>query len=104
MLLGVGFLQQRTPELVAGGRVEHDELISHCWQSVVHNHIEPFVVVPELRDDQRTCYSVTNRGTGEFTVYTDFTQSEDNVWLLKIISLVNLFLFDWNVFFACNTV
>lgn len=83
MLLGVGFLQQRTPELIAGGRVEHDELISHCWQSVVHNHIEPFVVVPKLRDHQRTENmlqdSVTNRGTSEFTAYTDFTQSEENV-------------------------
>ena len=51
MLLGIGFLQHGAPELIVGSRVKHDELISHCRQSVIHHHIQPFVVFPELRDN-----------------------------------------------------
>lgn len=52
-LLGIGFLQQGTPELVVGGGVKHDELISHRWQPVVHHDVQPFVVLPELRGGNR---------------------------------------------------
>lgn len=52
-LLGVGFLQEGAPELVIRGRVQHDELVPHWRQSVVHHHIQPAVMLPELRERQR---------------------------------------------------
>lgn len=51
-LLGVGFLQQGTPELVVGGGVKQDELVPHRRQPVVHHDVQPLVVVPELRWEQ----------------------------------------------------
>lgn len=51
-LLGVSFLQQGAPELVVGGGVKHDEAVPHSRQSVVHHHIQPFVVLPELKKNK----------------------------------------------------
>lgn len=48
-LLGVGFLQQGAPELVVGGRVKHDKLVSHRGQAIVHNNVQPLVVLPKLQ-------------------------------------------------------
>lgn len=48
-LLGISFLQQGAPELVVGGRVKHDKLISHRGQTIVDNDIQPLIVLPELQ-------------------------------------------------------
>lgn len=47
-LLGISFLQQGAPELVVGGRVKHDQFISHCGQTIVDNDVQPLIVLPEL--------------------------------------------------------
>lgn len=48
-LLGIGFLQQGAPELVVGGRVKHDEVVSHRGQAIVDNNVQPLIVLPKLR-------------------------------------------------------
>lgn len=60
-LLGVGFLQQGAPELVVGGGVKQDEPVPHRRQPVVHHDVQPLVVVPELRWEQRMSHQKKNK-------------------------------------------
>lgn len=55
-ILGIGLLQQCAPKLVVGGRVEQHQAIPHSRQSVIHHHVQPFVVLPELRGE--TCQTI----------------------------------------------
>lgn len=74
LLLGVGFLQQGAPELIVGGGVKHDEFISHRRQPVVHHDVQPFVVLPELRErqsmSQNTCNAVRPLPTAHYLLST----------------------------------
>lgn len=46
--LGVGFLQQGAPELVVVRGVEEDQTVPEGGQSVIHHHVQPLTVLPEL--------------------------------------------------------
>lgn len=48
-LLGVGLLQQRAPELTAFLGVQEEQLPILGGQPVVHHHLHPLAVLPELR-------------------------------------------------------
>lgn len=46
--LGVGFLQQSTPEFIVIFWVTVDELSVNCWQPVIDYNIHPLSKYPEL--------------------------------------------------------
>lgn len=48
-LLGIGLLQQRTPELIVIFGVTVDKLSINCRQPVVDHHIHPLPKHPELK-------------------------------------------------------
>ena len=47
LLLGIGFLQQGTPELIAFLGLQEDELAVECGEAVVHHNVHPLAKVPE---------------------------------------------------------
>lgn len=47
--LGVGFLQQRAPELAALGRVHEEQLPVLGGQVVIHHHVQPLAKLPDLQ-------------------------------------------------------
>ena len=49
VLLGIGLLQQGTPELVCISRVDEDEPAIVGRETVVHNNVHPFTKVPESK-------------------------------------------------------
>lgn len=51
--LGVGFLQQRAPELAALLRVHKDQLPVLGGQPVVHHHVHPLPILPELGERRK---------------------------------------------------
>ena len=53
VLLGVGLFQQSAPELGFVGRVDKHQAVPHRGETVVHHHVQPLVVFPELRDRER---------------------------------------------------
>lgn len=46
--LGIGLLQQGTPELVALGRVNKHQLPILHGQQVIHDYVHPFPKLPQL--------------------------------------------------------
>lgn len=48
-LLGISFFQKSAPELVVPERFSENQLIVARGNAVVHDHINPFAVTPELR-------------------------------------------------------
>lgn len=51
--LGIGFLQQRAPELVVVGGVEEDQAVPERGQTVIDHDVQPFTVLPELAPGAR---------------------------------------------------
>ncbi len=47
-LLGISFFQKSAPELVLSERFGENQLVVAGGDAVVHNHIDPFTVTPEL--------------------------------------------------------
>lgn len=47
-LLGIGFLQESTPEFIAFFRVQKEQLSILGGQSVINDHLYPLSVLPEL--------------------------------------------------------
>lgn len=52
VLLGVGFFQQRAPELGALGRVHEEQLPVLGGQKIVHDHVQPLAELPDLREGE----------------------------------------------------
>lgn len=49
--LGVGLLHQGAPVLVTGVRVAEEQTAFSYWQPVIHNHLHPLTILPELHRD-----------------------------------------------------
>ncbi len=49
-ILGIGLLQKCTPELSIVSGVDEHQLVPHTRESVVHHHIHPFIMLPELHN------------------------------------------------------
>lgn len=47
-LLGISFFQKSAPELVLSERFGENQLVPAGGDAVVHNHINPFAITPEL--------------------------------------------------------
>lgn len=56
-LLGVGFLQQRTPEFIAFLRVQEKQLPVPGGQPVIDDHLHPLSILPELGVGKHSCCS-----------------------------------------------
>lgn len=59
-LLGISLFQQSAPELVLSERFGENQLVVACGDAVIHNHIDPFTITPELSDRK-----VGNTSTGK---------------------------------------
>ena len=57
--LGIGLLHQGAPKLVAGVRVAEEQTAFTYWQLIIHNHLHPLTILPELRIRRDTA---TGRG------------------------------------------
>ena len=53
-LLSVGLLQQGTPELIVGLRVDKHQSAVVGWKAIVNNHLYPLAVLPELEVEGST--------------------------------------------------
>lgn len=49
-VLRVGFFQKGTPELVLSERFGENQLVAAGGQPIIHEHIHPFPITPELGD------------------------------------------------------
>lgn len=47
-LLGISFFQKSAPELVLSERFGENQLVFAGGDAVVHNHVDPFSITPEL--------------------------------------------------------
>lgn len=49
--LGISLLHQGAPVLIPSVRVAEEQTAFAHWQSVIHNHLHPLTILPELHND-----------------------------------------------------
>lgn len=65
-LLSISFFQKGTPELVLSERFSENQLVVEGRDAVVHNHINPFAITPELRRGRQNRKVEINDNKGRF--------------------------------------